>query len=317
MHGWLIAPYPATQPSQVPQVPINEEHKNRFTTLLFESHSGYDRLSKIEEPAKILTGLNAKEIYEPARLNRIMNLVSSAGVTHQLRSSNSPDLFRFYGMLEGLSNMEITSKVLLHDEKIGKVPATDSILELEVADYGDDGIEPVRMEAVFRILRDLEMNISILLRSPDHHIVVKYLDSGCKFTIGLEGLKEPIEALGTMLERFWDKRRFRDQDTFEKDMEALSKGIDLLAKTQEAVQAGTMTAEEAANLKTRVLRRANDLIGLGVTLPLGGATAEEERKQLKEKRSTKLLTAGSLDDDAPAAPVAPAPQPNPAAGGGD
>jgi hypothetical protein len=143
---------------------------------------------------------------------------------------------------------------------------------------------------------------------------VKYLDSGCKFTIGLEGLKEPIEALGTVLNRFWDKRRFRDQDTFEKDMDALSKGIDFLAKTQEAVQSGAMTAEEAANLKARVLRRANDLIGVGVTLPLEGATAEEERRQLKEKRSTKLLTAGSLDDDTPDAAAAPAPA-APEAGG--
>jgi hypothetical protein len=139
--------------------------------LLFESHSGYDRLSKLEEPAKILTGMNAKEIYEPARLNRVMNLVSSSGLTHQLRSSNNPDLFRLYGMLEGLSNMETTSRVLLQDEKIGKIPETDSILELEVADYDDGGVEPIRMEAVFRILRDLEMNISRLLRSPDHHII--------------------------------------------------------------------------------------------------------------------------------------------------
>jgi hypothetical protein len=108
--------------------------------------------------------------------------------------------------------------------------------------------------------------------------------------------------------QFWDKIRFRDQDTFEKDIEALSKGLEFLAKTKDAVDSGAITAEEAGNLKARVFRGVNDLVGLGVTLPLKGETAAEERKRLIERRNTKLLTAGEDPAGQQSAPTAEPPK---------
>jgi hypothetical protein len=92
-------------------------------------------------------------------------------------------------------------------------------------------------------------------------------------------------------------------------MEALSKGLEFLGKTREAVDAGTITAEDAAILKTRVFHGVNELIGLGVTLPLKGESAADERKHLIERRNTKLLTAGSEEarpEPAPPDPTAAA-----------
>ena len=91
----------------------------------------------------------------------------------------------------------------------------------------------------------------------------------------------------------WDRIRFRDQDTFERDIQAISKGLEFLEKTKQSVDSHAITQEEADNLKARVFRGVNDLIGLGVTLPLKGETAAEERKRLTERRSTKLLAASN------------------------
>ena len=275
-----------------------------FASLLFESHAGYDRLSRSDSSSKILAGMDVKELYEPSRLAGMMNLVSNAGLMEQLRASNNPEIFDFFETLKAFIRLEKTCKALLEKEKIGEVAPTDKILELQLADYEGRGIEPERLSAAFTALAELQMNIALLLRVADHRLTVKYLDSGTDIKIGLEGVGEAIDAMGALFLQFWDKIRFRDQDTFEKDIEALSKGLDFLAKTKESVDSGAITAEEANNLRTRVFRGVNNLVGLGVTLPLKGETAEEERKQLIERRSTKLLTTGAESAEAAQEPPA-------------
>jgi hypothetical protein len=308
MQGWLLAQLPPQHPNQPHPIPVSEDQKKTFASLLFDSHAGYDRLSRIESTRKILSGMDAQELYEPSRLARIMNFVSSSSTIQQLRGSNSPDIFDFCETLRAFIRIEKTCKTLLEQEKIGKVEAADSVLELQLTDYEGNGVEPERLTAVFSALRELQMNIARLLRANDHQLKVKYLDSGSDIRIGLEGVKEAIDAMGSLFLQFWDKIRFRDQDTFEKDIEALSKGLDFLAKTKEAVDTGAITAEEAGNLKARVFRGVNDLVGLGVTLPLRGDSAADERKQLIEKRSTKLLTAGKRASDPEPVPSNEPPQ---------
>ena len=83
-------------------------------------------------------------------------------------------------------------------------------------------------------------------------------------------------------------------------MEAFSKGLDFMTKVQEAVEKQALTQEEARNLKTRVFRGVENLVGLGVTLPLRDAAAVDQRQLLIEKRDLKLLGSGlpSEADDA-------------------
>ncbi len=300
----LIAPLsPINPPQPQHQHPVPQDRKKVFASLLFESHAGYDRLSRIGSPGKILAGMDVKELYEPSRLALIMNLVSNIASIEQLRGSNNLEILDFFETLKAFIRLQKTCKTLLEEEKIGEIEPTDSILEVQVTDYECRGIEPERLSAVFSTLAELQMNVTRLLRIEDHRLIVKYLDSGTDVKIGLEGVKDAIDAARDLLLQFWDKIRFRDQDTFEKDIEALSKGLEFLAKTKEAVATGAITAEEAGNLKARVFRGVDDLVGLGVTMPLKGETAEEQRRQLIDRRNTKLLVAG--DDKAP--PVEPAP----------
>jgi hypothetical protein len=309
LQGWLITMPPDAPPNYLQQ-PVQNQLKESFTSLLFESHAGYDRLMRVDTTRKILEGMEAKELYGPARLGRLMQLVSNSTQLLQLRGGNNPEVFDFYETLRSFLKMEKTCRTLLEQEKIGEVPATDKIIELQLTDYEGKGVEPERLSVAFAELADLQMNIARLLRVADHRLTVKYLDSGTDFKIGLEGAREAIDAMRALFLQFWDKIRFRDQDTFEKDIEALSKGLEFLAKTKEAVDSGAITAEEAGNLKARVFRGVNDLVGLGVTLPLKGETAAEERKQLVERRSTKLLIAG---DDAQLPEPEPPHDPNLAA----
>ncbi len=165
---------------------------------------------------------------------------------------------------------------------------------------------PARVAAAFSTLAKLQMNMARLLGAADNRLMVKYLDSGSDFKFGVEGLKEPIDAIRDLIHSVWDRIKYRDQDTFERNMQAITAGLDLLEKTKQAVESKAVTQEEADILKELVLREANDLIGLGVSPPLKGPAADEERKRLISKRSTKLLTTG---DAAPIEPVPPNPGP--------
>jgi phospholipid N-methyltransferase len=114
--------------------------------------------------------------------------------------------------------------------------------------------------------------------------------------MAVEGAKAVIESMGNLFLQFWDKVKFRHHDTFERDIEALSKGLEFVAKVHEAVENQAITEEEAKNLKTRVFREVDQLIGLGVTLPLRNSTVDQ-RQLLIEKRDTKLLGTGMQSEN--------------------
>jgi hypothetical protein len=304
----LLVASPANPQPNFPQTPIQDNQKASFTELLLASYAGYDRLMRTEATRRILEGMEAKELYSAARLNRMMQLINNSQQIGQLRSGGNPnttEIFDFYQTLGALLKVEKTCRTLLQDEKVGKVEPTDSLLELQLTDYEGKGVEPARLSATFSILADLQMNIARLLQVQDHRLTVKYLDSGSDFKIGLEGVKDAIEALRNLIESMWDRIRFRDQDSFERNMEAVTKGLEFMEKVKQAVHNNSVTQEEADILKTRVFKDVNDLIGLGVTLPIRGEGADVERKQLIEKRSTKLLTTG---DSAPKPMNDPGPQ---------
>jgi hypothetical protein len=291
---------PWVSPATPPNTPIDDGARDKFYELVLASHSGYDQLSRVGPTDRILSELNIRETYEPARLRRMTVFLANSSTIQQVRTNG--ELYGFFEILRSLLKFDRTCRNLLEKEKIGEVPASDEVLEFLFADYEGKGVEPERLSAAFMELAELQMNVARLLGVADHRLRVKYLDSGSDIKIGLEGAREVIEAVGALFLQFWDKIRFRDQDTFEKDMEALSKALEFLAKSEEAVNNGSITPEEAAILRERVFQGVNELVGLGVTLPFQGEGAAEERKQLIERRSTKLLGTGQPSKPAEGGP---------------
>jgi hypothetical protein len=288
LQPWLSASTP-------PGTPLNEPEKDRFFSLVLESHSGYDQLSGAPRTDRILKGLNVSEIYDPARLRRLNTFLSAISNVQQIRANG--EFYGFFEILRSLQKFDGTCRTLLELEKVGKVEPTDDILELEFIDYDGNGIEPNRLARATEILVRLHMNLGRLLGVRGDKLTFKYFDSGSPLRVGIQAAKEIIATMGPLFLQFWDKIRFRDHDAFSRDMEALSKGLEFVTKVQEAVEKKAVTPEEAVNLKMRVFQGVNDLIGLGVTLPLRD-TALDQRKLLIDKRDTKLLGTGQASDPA-------------------
>ncbi len=293
---WL-AKQPVFQPGsqqynqqiQQANLPIPEPDKIKYSSLLLESHAGYDRLLRQEITSKILRGLGAGELYEPARLSRLFVLVSSTASYAQIRGN--PEIFDLYEMLKQISRTETTCRTLLQDEKIGNTPK-DATTELQVIDYDGKGIEPVRLERITFILVRLHTDLCHLLSIPESNLRFAYFDSGSDLVLGITAATALIATLGPLLLRFWDKARFRDQETFDKDLDSLGKGLEFMKKVEENVKGGAISDETARILTASVYKRIDELVGLGATTPLRGTIAIDQRQLVVSKRDVKLLGNG-------------------------
>jgi hypothetical protein len=276
--------------------PIAEPSKDQFSSLIFSSNAGYQQLLRQAATRKILEQFHVAEFFEPSRLRTMLFVISSISHTQQIYSQG-PTFAQFYSfaeLLRSFRRMESACKRLLEEEKIGQIPDSDGILELELIEYSDEaGISPKRLAIFIASITELHTNLTMIYGIQGDKLTFKYFDSGSGLLVGIQGTKAIIEAMGTLLNQWWDKIRFWRYDTFEKKMGAISKGLTIVDTVQQAVEKGTITRETGENLKLRVFRQVDNLIGIGATIPLGEEATIDQKQLLTEIRNTKLLSTGS------------------------
>jgi hypothetical protein len=270
---------------------LTDQDKDGLQELLLTSRSGYDRLEVREATGKILRGLGIKEFYDAGRIRQLMMSLSNLSQLQQVRGV--PDVQAYLERFKSLQRLSTTCEQLLETEKIGTVAPSEGIVEVELITYADeDGLSPLRLEKFIPAIVELHTNLAIVLAVPPGTLTFKYFDSGSGVVMGIQCAKEIAGALNTLLTQWWDKIRFWRYDTFEKRMEAISSGLTVAETVHEAVNKGTITEEEGRNLKLRILRRVDDLVGLGATIPLGDKATVDQKQLLTEMRNTKLLVSG-------------------------
>jgi len=201
-----------------------------------------------------------------------------------------------YEKLRSLQRLEATCRTLLEREKVGTVDPADEILRLELVDYDGKGIEPERLKQLIVIVRRLYMNLSRVHGIEGDRLRFKYFDSGSSLLIGIQGAKEVIQSMGTLLLQWWDKNRFARFDTFEKKMEAVSKSLTVMEEVKHSVEKNVINEETGRNLARRILVEVDQLVGIGATVPLDAAATVDQRELLLAKRDVKLLESGKPTD---------------------
>jgi hypothetical protein len=280
--------------------PIDRDAKNQFSSLLFDSHAGYDRLSKNEATRKILQGLGAQEIYEPTRLGTLLTSLFAANTVQNIW--HNADTFMpfssFIALLRSFESIEHTCTDLLEKEKVGLVEPSDGILELELIEYADEsGISPKRLEVFVASITELHTDLALIHEIPSDRLTFKYFDSGSGLLVGIQCAKAIADTMSSLLSQWFDRLRFWRYDTFEKKMGAISKGLAIVELAQQTVDKGAMTQDAAENLKLRVFREVDTLIGIGATIPLGEKATIDQRQLLTEMRNTKLLGSGESAEE--------------------
>jgi hypothetical protein len=288
------------QPWLVPagNAQVQPAQREQFTRLVFESHSGYERLLQADGTRNVLNALNAGEIYEPGRMAMMINTVSAASTAQNIWSNSTVfvQFYAFLALLRSLETMRQTSNKFLKKEKIGTVPNDEGILEIELIDYDGAGIEPKRLELLVQTLIDLHTNLAMLHNVEGDSFRFQYFDSGSSLLLGLKAAKPIIDELNTILTQWWEKIRFRHFDTFDKKVEAVAKGLTISHSIDAAINSKVIDEETGRNLKRRILADVNELIGIGASLPLKTEASVDESKLLAGMKSTKLLESGTQDE---------------------
>jgi hypothetical protein len=287
----FLAPY-ITKGSNLP---VQQPNKDQFSELLFGSRTGFERLSEDAATAKILNSLRIDDIYRPARLGRLLAILSQLPSSGNVTST--PDFFiEFYSfseLLQSVLTLEKSCSHFLEAERLGQGTNTDEILELQLIDYDGTGIEAVRLERFIASLSQLHTDIARILDIRGDRLRFIYFDSGSDLIAGIRCAAGIINSIRTLLSEWWEKVKFRSYEDFSKKMEAVSKGLTVMGTVQEALDKHVIDEEMANLLKMRVLVEVDKLIGVGATLPIHEDVERvDHRKLLTENRDTKLLGSG-------------------------
>jgi hypothetical protein len=285
---------------------VDQSLKNQFSDLLFDSRSALDRVREDRTASRIVDSLKVESIYEKGRLGRLLQLFSNVGNANQLHSSM--EFFQFYSLVDSMVNLSDSCSELLEKEKLQPAENEEDILEVQLVDYDGGGIEPVRLEKLIATLIRLHTNFARLLGLSDDRLRLPYVDSGSDFVIGIQCAKQVLDGLRILFDEWWERVRFRDFETFDKRMAAVSTGLTVLGTVRQSVESHIISEEEGANLKLRVLRDVDRLIGLGASPPVHEEKVDH-RQLLIAKRDIRLLGSGEPLDPDQGSPGAESQQP--------
>jgi hypothetical protein len=274
---------------------LSDPDKDRFAKLVFNSNSGYDWLLRTETNGKILEHLNVAELYEAGRLRRIVSLVTQ--VQNMQHLQNNTDVLRLFETLKSLQRLEMTCKALLETEKVGEPGPSTEVFELELIDYDGTGIAPERLARFAVVLRKLHTNFARIHNIEGDTLRFKYFDSGSSLLVGVAAAIPIAVSMSKLLLGWWEKTRFAKFESFDRKMEAVSTGLAALSEIREAISKGILDEATGENLKRRVCQEADQLIGLGATLPLKETAEVDQLQLLRDRRDTKLLGTGLPSED--------------------
>ena len=279
---------------------VTEPQKHQFSTLVFASYAGYEKLRQNADTRKILEQMEVARLYEPDLLTRMIAGLTSAHNFQQLQTGAGFAAFNvFHEMLHSFRRFETTCTTLLEKEKIGEIPSSDGSFQIQLIEYADEsGISPQRIEVFVKNIVELHAALTRIYGIDTDALIFKYLDSGSNFIWGLQCVKPVAEAINTLLTQWWDRLRYWQIDSFERRMDAVSKGLKVADEIHQSVEKGTVDQETADNLRVRIFQNVENLFGVGATAPLPREATVNQLQLLTEMRNTKLLGTGEADPPA-------------------
>lgn len=281
-----------------PNQPITQDAKNAFSSMLFESRVAFAALEKDPDAAKILADLQLNDLYDPARLGKLLSTFSAQAATQGIWGTheNFVEFFSFSTVLLWLIKLSATCSRLLEAERIGEPVPDTTLVEIELVDYDGTGIEAARVNQFFASLTELHTLLCRTLGITDDHLKIIYLDSGSNLLAGIQAGKSIVEALVLLFKEFWEKIKYARFDDFDRKVESLSKGLTFAATLQQQIDNNVVDAETGRILKHRVLSEMTTLIGIGAMLPENEVSERvDQTKLLAEKKGVKLLGTGGVD----------------------
>ena len=278
-----------------------------FSTLIFGARSKLDQLALEGDNKLLIDMLQLRAVFDDQRLADMIAALSAAPNTEAIR--NTPASYRlFFGFQALLANLgtfrESLSKLVIEPRRADIGPGEET-LSFEILDLTGKGIVFDRLQSILTTIGSLH-NIIAHAVGTETTLSVAYLDSGSNSLIAVKSDGKSIGEFRKLLLGVWDRIRFRKYVDYEKKIEAVGQGLDLIAKIDAQERSGTLDRNTAEQFKHVAIRDSLALFGQGATLKeIESDTTIDNRALLLDNIDTKLLPERTeVEGDAGASPDA-------------
>lgn len=270
-----------------------------FATLVFAVEGGYRDLQRREPIAQLLKELNVERLLSPATFSQLITIYSTAGRLSGIYNQGQyySLFFSLYDFMKWLLSFETTLSKFLGESGTEPLPQETKILELEIVDFDETGVDINRVQELLGVLEDLRMRLTIVLALPESRLKVRYVESGTSIHIHVEGLGEVVESARKFFTDIWTILMNRKFERIDRRNATIEGDFELIDKIQQRVVSGTISEEDGEVFKQRILDDAKKLINSGTILEDAQAIEPvSKQKLLAEARDIRLLGTGDSSE---------------------
>jgi hypothetical protein len=288
--------------------------KKTLPKLIFEAREGFVLMRQDSAKAELLDRLGFTRMFDPNAMTEVLSILNAVDSTQNVwnNSSNLPPYINFYSSLIALNEFKTAFDKLVLEPKKAGVAESEDVLSFEVLDYDGGGIEPPRLASLMRAITRLHDTVTRVVDVPSTLRVVA-LDSGSNSLVTVKADGKVVKEIRTLLGQVWHVVRFWKLNDFDRRLQSLDKGLDMLESIDARVKNGTLDHATGELLKHKLKVEAVAIVSHG-SLPkeiVVDATVQT-RQLLIEKRDPKLLTMGDESSTSPAEePESPVPESKP------
>lgn len=164
---------------------------------------------------------------------------------------------------------------------------------IRLVDYDDDGVQVERMSKIFKSLNLVHEACTRVVENFTADLRISFIESGSDILVDLKSTVDVIKQLEATFHKFWDKTKFWKFEDFNKKMESIGRGLDVITLIDKKIKDSTLDEDTAQNLKRTILNELYNLVELG-SLPesiLEKGDQNYQRELLKARKETKQLEA--------------------------
>lgn len=178
---------------------------------------------------------------------------------------------------------------LIIEPRIGSADKSEYV-ELQIVDYGAGYIRSDRLILLLTSLERLHEVITRISGEKQTELKIKYFDSGSDIIFAIQSGIKTVEILRWMFLAYWDKIKFIQFSNFERKMDALKKGFEIMEIISEQERKAILSPDEAKQMQHEIFTEMDKLTGYGIKLK---ETDDDEKidqhKLLSDLRDMKLL----------------------------
>lgn len=284
--------------NEEPNVPTKDDFKESFVELILKARETLSFLSLDKEIRTILDSSGMQSAFDYRRITKLVSAFDQAESIGQIISNvkTMTDLTNLYTRCKMfIRYQKILAETILRNQM--KDNNKEGIIVFDVIENQDGEIRLDRFVEILKSFSELYLNTSSAITKEAMPLKVKYIESGSSIKIKFQGDFKIINKIEKLFVTIWDKIKFTKLDEFDRTMESIKKGFDVLELIADGEKKGKLSEDEAKRLKHCIFKEIGSIFSNGAmpdSIPISESL--DNRQLLSQKTLPKMLKEGRNDE---------------------